>query len=150
MVAVGAMARATSGFRLVSVMDAVPTAVEDAMPVAREASSASLRRNEPELSEVLQVEPLPAVNVPPSTDWFDPEQPSQVPDPLTSEQLIPAAVRQRVEAHIRRVQECYRRAEGSKKEGKDAAKNETNARRARACRPRTPRRRSRRACGPSA
>ena len=44
-----------------------------------EASASSLRRNEPELEDVLMDEPLAAVNVPPHTDWFEVEEDQGVP-----------------------------------------------------------------------
>ena len=82
----------------------------DAQPVPHEASSASLRRNESELNETLEAEPLPDVNASPNTDWFDPPVDTSVPGPLTTDQLIPAHVQRKLRAHRVRVQECYRRA----------------------------------------
>jgi len=75
------------------------------------ASTASLRRNEPELEQVLEVEALPAVNVPPSTDWYDPpEDEAPVPGPLTTDELIPRHVQEKVLRHGARVREVFRRA----------------------------------------
>ena len=74
------------------------------------AASMSLRNNEPELSEVLEAEPLPKVNVPPSTNWFDIREEAAVPGPLTTEQLIPPKVLRDTLAHGRAVRECYARA----------------------------------------
>ena len=52
---------------------------EAALSRPSEASASSLRRNEPELEDVLMDEPLVAVNVPPQTDWFEVEEDQGVP-----------------------------------------------------------------------
>ena len=74
------------------------------------AASMSLRNNEAELREVLEDEPLPDVNVPPSTEWFDSTRDARAPSPLSTDELIPAAAQRAVAEHIRRVQACYKRA----------------------------------------
>ena len=74
--------------------------------------SASLRRNEPELASTLQREPLPATNVAPDTEWFDPPADTSPPGPLSTDQLIPEQVQRRLREHRRKVQEVYKRANG--------------------------------------
>ena len=76
----------------------------------RPAASMSLRHNEPELRAVLEDEPLPETNVPPSTFWFDVVREAVVPSPLTTDELIPAAVQRALHQHRERVQACYARA----------------------------------------
>ena len=75
------------------------------------AATMSLRNNEPELFGVLEREPLPAANVPTSTGWFDVERDEGVPEPLTTDQLIPTEVQAAVAQHIAQVRRCYERAE---------------------------------------
>ena len=83
---------------------------EAALARPSEATASSLRRNEPELMDVLMDEPLAAVNVPPRTDWFEVEEDQGVPGPLTTDELIPADVQRRVRAYVARVRACYARA----------------------------------------
>ena len=83
----------------------------DARPPSHAAATMSLRHNEPELFGVLEREPLPAANVPPRTEWFDVACDEDVPEPLTTDQLIPAAAQLAVAQHIAQVQRCYERAE---------------------------------------
>ena len=52
------------------------------------------------------------MNVPPRTDWFDPEPNGEVPQPLTTDQLIPRGVQEQVAKHGRKVAQAYRRAVG--------------------------------------
>ena len=90
-------------------------AAPDAAPVQKAAASASLRRNEPELPEALFMEQLPAVNMPPRTDWFDPPiDERRVPEPLTTDQLIPQRVQRKLREHLHLCQEAYRRARTAK------------------------------------
>ena len=88
--------------------DEATTVVGD--PVPHSAATSSLRRNEPELTSVLESEPLPSVNVAPDTDWFEPELNTNVPGPLTTDQLIPLRVQQALRTHRLKVQQAYRRA----------------------------------------
>ena len=83
---------------------------EDARPAPRAAASMSLRNNEPELLAVLEAEAFPQVNVPPTTEWFDVARDANVPGPLSTDELIPEAAQRAAAAHIRAVQQCYKRA----------------------------------------
>ena len=79
--------------------------------VDRAAHSGSLRTLEPELHEVLAVEPLPRCNVPKVTDPIQP--PKRRDDPpcsKTTAELIPVTVYSAVVAHGRQVQSSLRRA----------------------------------------
>ena len=83
---------------------------EVARPAPRAAASMSLRNNEPELLAVLEAEAFPQVNVPPTTEWFDVARDANVPEPLSTDELIPEAAQRAAAAHIRAVQQCYKRA----------------------------------------
>ena len=87
-------------------MEAADAAAVQSHPAA----SMSLRRNEAERREVLEDEPMPEVNTPPSTEWFDIEPEVGVPGSLTTDELIPAEAQRAAAAHVRRVRECYARA----------------------------------------
>ena len=78
---------------------------------AQRISSASLRRLEPEIVEVLRFEPLPAVNVMPCSEAPAPEvELRPIPRPLTTDELIPKAMQQRLHQHRRQVAACFDRA----------------------------------------
>ena len=83
---------------------------EAARASSHQAGPMSLRQNEPELHGVLEREALPSVNVPPRTKWFDVPAATDVPGPLTTDELIPAAAQRAAAAHRRQVQLCYARA----------------------------------------
>ena len=95
---------------------AKPHAAEDearaaVVSPAQRISSASLRRLEPEIVEVLRFEPLPAVNVMPCSEAPAPEvELRPIPRPLTTDELIPKAMQQRLHQHRRRVAACFDRA----------------------------------------
>jgi len=67
---------------------------------------ASLRRLEPELRSVLLGEALPSANVPPSTGWAEAPVVLNPPTPLTTAELIPRAMIERLHTFRRRVAEC--------------------------------------------
>ena len=76
-------------------------------------SSASLRRLEPELEEVLRLEPMPTVNIMPKTK--PPQQEIEIrllPAPLTTDELIPAPMQTKLHTHRRQVSTCIQRARG--------------------------------------
>ena len=78
------------------------------LPEAKVARKAGLRRLEPELKSVLRAEPLPAANVPPLTSWSEgPESPAELPAPLRTEQLIPAAMQRRLHSFRIQVAQCF-------------------------------------------
>lgn len=75
-------------------------------------ASASLRRLEPELKEVLQIEPLPDVNVMPLTVAApSPAERRVPPRPLTTDELIPKSMQARLHKHRLQVAACVDRAE---------------------------------------
>ena len=77
----------------------------------RWAKPGSLRTLEPELEEVLRIEPLPLTNAPRTSEYVDPPpQPEMVPGPFTTEQLIPAEVVAKVTGYGRQVAKCLGRA----------------------------------------
>ena len=93
--------------------------------VERAAHSGSLRTLEPELQEVLAVEPLPMCNVPKVTEPIDPPvKRANAPTPKTTEELIPEKVFSAVVSHGRLVQSVLRRA----RRGKDGWKQARSAR----------------------
>ena len=67
---------------------------------------ASLRRLEPELRSVLLGEAHPSANVPPSTGWAEAPVVLEPPTPLTTAELIPRAMIERLHTFRRRVAEC--------------------------------------------
>ena len=74
-------------------------------------SSASLRRLEPELPSVLRLEPLPAVNIMPKTDPLEPPRETRAPPPpLTTNQLIPKPMQNKLHQHRVTVAACIERA----------------------------------------
>ena len=50
------------------------------------------------------------MNTPTSTEWFDITPDVDVPGPLTTDELIPAAAQRAAAEHVRNVQTCYERA----------------------------------------
>ena len=81
----------------------------------RWAKPGSLRTLEPELEEVLRIEPLPLTNAPRTSEYVDPPpQPEVVPGPFTTEQLIPAEVVAKVTGYGRQVAKCLDRAKRGK------------------------------------
>lgn len=75
-------------------------------------SSSSLRRLEPELQEVLQLESLPVANIMPLT--VAPPPPVELrtpPEPLTTDELIPKLMQAKLHQHRVRVSACVDRAE---------------------------------------
>ena len=74
--------------------------------------TASLRRLEPEVTSVLRLERLPAVNIMPETSALpSPREPRVVPPPLTTSQLIPVAMQERLREHRVAVAACFDRAQ---------------------------------------
>jgi hypothetical protein len=74
-------------------------------------SSASLRRLEPELPSVLRLEPLPAVNIMPTTEPLEPPRDTRAPPlPLTTHQLIPKPMQSKLHQHRVAVAACIERA----------------------------------------
>ena len=74
-------------------------------------SFASLRRLEPERPEVLRLELLPDVNVMPETEPLEPpSEPRTPPAPLTTNQLIPQRMQQKLHEHRIAVAACFDRA----------------------------------------
>ena len=74
-------------------------------------ASASLRRLEPELPEVLRLELLPAVNLMPVTVAPSPEVEMRTPPaPLLTDQLIPKQMQRRLHAHRLQVAACFSQA----------------------------------------
>ena len=79
-------------------------------PIQRIAS-ASLRRLEPELPEVLRLELLLAVNIMPTTVAPNPEVELRTPPaPLLTDELIPKQMQRRLHAHRLQVAACFSQA----------------------------------------
>lgn len=80
-------------------------------PPSREATIASLRALEPELSEVLSIEPLPSTNLCPCTEWENPPAcPHPIPGPLTTSELIPPSAQRVVRDYQSKMTSCLDRA----------------------------------------
>ena len=74
------------------------------------AHGGSLRQLEPELRELLAVEPLPATNLTVSTNPEEPPPRVAHSEPLTDEQLLPPGIKEEVEQYGRSVQEVIKMA----------------------------------------
>ena len=104
-----------------------PHAIDGCSPtdrrVDRWALRGSLRRLEPELSEVLLAEPLPRGNVIKPTAWEDPPpRPSVIPGPFTTAELIPEGVVPSVVSHGSTIRKLLERAERGGEEAWRAAR----------------------------
>lgn len=90
----------------------IAQAREAVVLVTNRVASSSLRRLEPELQAVLQLEPLPDVNTMPLTVAPPPPvEPRVPPEPLTTDELIPKPMQARLHEHRLKVAACVTRAE---------------------------------------
>ena len=100
------------GLRAGSARPHAPKGEEGDARQERLVPSANPRRLEPELASVLSREVLPAVNVPPVTEWAEAPAPlpPDTPGPLHTHALIPSLMQQRLREFRISVRACFEAA----------------------------------------
>ena len=98
-------------FRVGSKRPHAPTQqqADQARPSPRpQPTSASIRRLEPELDEALQQQPFPESNIPPDSAWVEPPLvDADRPPPLTTAELMPAAIQQQLRDFRIAIKACF-------------------------------------------
>ena len=82
---------------------------DEARPNTRpKPTPSSIRRLEPEVVETLRKEAFPAANEPPDTEWAEaPAMPADAPAPMTTKELMPPGMKERLGEFRRRVGACF-------------------------------------------